>query len=54
MEKTQKRCFELDVEVWPGSHMAGGRRNDAKEKEEGDVCWRHVVDWLGSSVRCVK
>lgn len=53
MERTQGRCFELGVEVRPGSHMAGGQRNEA-EKEEGGVCLRHVMDWLGSSARCVK
>lgn len=38
MERTWRRRFELDVEVWPGSHVAGGRGNKGKEKEEGGVC----------------
>lgn len=53
MERTRRRRSELDVEVRPGSHMAGGRGNEGG-KEEGGVCLRHVGDWLGSSTRCMK
>lgn len=57
-EKTWRRRFELDVEVWPGSHMAGGRGNKGKEKEEGGVClgtwWTGLGPVRGARSRTMK